>query len=193
MFFYLHLEYPIPASLFKLCSYTGCHETSVTGLFAGNFEICIRLSGKCLSFTDTCSTTTHLYRNTKPNPSNVVIFILIERDRSYVIRWNNIKRKIDRLSGLSACAWSTSSIKRSSLAASQMRDLSTTFFRLLRDIFARFSHCSSSARYSSRIRYFRFTVRRPTDSPRSVSHGKKDLKMYNCAKNQFACTSENVS
>ena len=38
----------------------------------------IRLSEKCLSFTDTSFTTMHLYTNTKPNLSNVVIFILIE-------------------------------------------------------------------------------------------------------------------
>ena len=45
----------------------------------------IRLSEKCLSFTDTSSTTMHLYTNMKPNLSNVVIFILIEQNESYVI------------------------------------------------------------------------------------------------------------
>ena len=46
----------------------------------------IRLSAKSLSFTDTSFTTTHLYTNMKPNLSNVVIFILIEQNGSYVIR-----------------------------------------------------------------------------------------------------------
>ena len=41
----------------------------------------IRLSGKCLSFT-----TTHLYTKMKHNLSNVMIFILIEQNGSYVIR-----------------------------------------------------------------------------------------------------------
>ena len=41
---------------------------------------------KCSSFTDTHFTTTHFYTNTKPNLSNVVTFILIERNGSYVIR-----------------------------------------------------------------------------------------------------------
>ena len=50
------------------------------------FERTIRLSEKCLSFTDTSFTTTHLYTNMKPNPSNVVLFILIEQNGSYVIR-----------------------------------------------------------------------------------------------------------
>ena len=45
----------------------------------------IRLSEKCLSFIDTSFTTTHLYTNLKPNLSNVVIFILIEQNESYVI------------------------------------------------------------------------------------------------------------
>ena len=45
----------------------------------------IRLSEKCLSFTDT-SFTTHLYTNMKSNLSNVVIFILREQNGSYVIR-----------------------------------------------------------------------------------------------------------
>ena len=46
----------------------------------------ISLFEKCLSFTDTSFTTTHLCRNMKPNLSNVVIFILIEQNGSYVIR-----------------------------------------------------------------------------------------------------------
>ena len=46
----------------------------------------ISLSEKCLPFTDTCFTTMHLYTNMKPNLSNVVIFILIEQNESYVIR-----------------------------------------------------------------------------------------------------------
>ena len=46
----------------------------------------IKLSEKCLSFTDTSFTTTHLYINMKLNPSNVVIFILIEQNGSHVIR-----------------------------------------------------------------------------------------------------------
>ena len=37
------------------------------------------LSGKCLSLADT-SFTTHLYTNTKPYLSNVVIFSLIEQN-----------------------------------------------------------------------------------------------------------------
>ena len=40
--------------------------------------IYIRLSEKCLSFTDTSFITMHLYANMKPNLSNVVIFILID-------------------------------------------------------------------------------------------------------------------
>ena len=48
--------------------------------------IYIRLSEKCLSFTDTSFITTHLYINMKPNLSSVVIFILIEQNGSYVIR-----------------------------------------------------------------------------------------------------------
>ena len=47
-----------------------------------------------LSFTDTSFITTHLYTNMKPNLSNVVIFILIEQNGSYVIRYNNMKRKM---------------------------------------------------------------------------------------------------
>ena len=46
----------------------------------------IRSSEKCLSFTDTSFTTTHLYTNMKPNDSNVVIFILIKQNGSYRIR-----------------------------------------------------------------------------------------------------------
>ena len=46
----------------------------------------IRLSEKYFSFTDTSITTMHLYTNMKPNLSNVVIFILIEQNRSCVIR-----------------------------------------------------------------------------------------------------------
>ena len=42
----------------------------------------VRLSEKCLSFTDTSFITTHLYTNVKPNLSNVVIFILIEQNGS---------------------------------------------------------------------------------------------------------------
>ena len=45
-----------------------------------------RLSEKCLSFTDTSFTTMRLYTNVNPNLSNVVIFILIEQNASYVIR-----------------------------------------------------------------------------------------------------------
>ena len=37
---------------------------------------------------------TRLYTNVKPNLSNVVIFFLIEQNGSYVIRQNNIKRKM---------------------------------------------------------------------------------------------------
>ena len=60
--------------------------------FAGNLRsvkmhiACIRLSEKCLSFTDTSFTATHLYINMKPNVSNVVIFILIEQNGPYVTR-----------------------------------------------------------------------------------------------------------
>ena len=46
---------------------------------------CISLSEKCLSSTNTSFTTTHLYTNMKPNLSNVVIFILIKENVSYVI------------------------------------------------------------------------------------------------------------
>ena len=42
----------------------------------------IKLSEKCLSFTDTSFTTTHLYTNMKPNLSNVVIFSLIDQNGS---------------------------------------------------------------------------------------------------------------
>ena len=49
-------------------------------------SLSIRLSEKCLSFIDTCFTTTHLYANMKPNLSNVMIFILIKQNGSYVIR-----------------------------------------------------------------------------------------------------------
>ena len=49
-------------------------------------QTCIRLSEKCLSFTDTFFTITHLYTIMKPNLSNVVIFILIEQNGSYIIR-----------------------------------------------------------------------------------------------------------
>ena len=48
--------------------------------------IIIGLFEKSLSFTDTSFTTMHLYTNMKPNLSNVVIFILIEENGSYVIR-----------------------------------------------------------------------------------------------------------
>ena len=48
--------------------------------------IYIRLSEKCFPFTDTSFTTMHLYTNMKPNLLNVVIFILIEQNGSYVIR-----------------------------------------------------------------------------------------------------------
>ena len=48
--------------------------------------VSIRLSEKFLSFTDTSFTTMHIYTNMKLNLSNVVIFILIEQNRSYVIR-----------------------------------------------------------------------------------------------------------
>ena len=42
---------------------------------------------RCKIFTTyTFFTTTHLYTNMKLNPSNVVIFILIEENGSYVIR-----------------------------------------------------------------------------------------------------------
>ena len=57
-------------------------------------KINIRLSEKCFSFTDTSFTTTHLYINMKPNLSVVVIFILIKQNWSYVIRQNNITRKM---------------------------------------------------------------------------------------------------
>ena len=46
---------------------------------------CIRLSGKCLSFTDTSFTTIHLYTNMKSNLLNIMIFILIEQNGSYAI------------------------------------------------------------------------------------------------------------
>ena len=52
------------------------------------------LSERCLSFTDTSFITMHLCTNRKPNLSNVVIFILIEQNESYVIRQNNVKRKM---------------------------------------------------------------------------------------------------
>ena len=55
-------------------------------LFVRVFARTIRLSEKCLSFIDTSFTTTHLYTNMKPNLSNVVIFILIEQNGSYLIR-----------------------------------------------------------------------------------------------------------
>ena len=55
-------------------------------------RICIGLSGKCLSFTDTSFTTTYLYTNMRRcdvyldrrNLSDVVMFILIEENGSYV-------------------------------------------------------------------------------------------------------------
>ena len=46
----------------------------------------IKLPEKCFSFTDASFTTINLYTNAKPNLSNVVIFILIEQNESYVIR-----------------------------------------------------------------------------------------------------------
>ena len=46
----------------------------------------IGLSEKCLSFTDASFTMTYLYTDMKHNLSNVVIFISIEQDGSYVIR-----------------------------------------------------------------------------------------------------------
>ena len=49
-------------------------------------RISIRSSGKYLSFTDLSFITIHLYTKKKPNLSNVVIFILIEQNGSYVIR-----------------------------------------------------------------------------------------------------------
>ena len=49
-------------------------------------NINIRLPEKCFSFTNKSFTTTHLYINMKPNLSNVVIFIFVEQNRSYVIR-----------------------------------------------------------------------------------------------------------
>ena len=56
-------------------------------LFVGLDQITIiRLSEKCLSFTYTSFTTTDLYTNMKPNLSNVVIFILIKQNGSYVNR-----------------------------------------------------------------------------------------------------------
>ena len=48
----------------------------------------IRLSEKCLSFTDTSFITMHIYTNVKPNLSNDVIFILTEQ--KWIIR-NSIK------------------------------------------------------------------------------------------------------
>ena len=48
--------------------------------------LAVRLSEKCLSFTDASFATVHLYTNMKRNLSNVVIFILIKQ--------NNIKRKM---------------------------------------------------------------------------------------------------
>ena len=51
-----------------------------------NKAINIRLSEKCLSFTDASFTTMNLYTNMKLNLSNIVIFILIEQNGSYVIR-----------------------------------------------------------------------------------------------------------
>ena len=42
----------------------------------------IRLSEKCFSFTDPSFATMHLYKNMKPNLSDVVIFILIEQNGS---------------------------------------------------------------------------------------------------------------
>ena len=47
-------------------------------------RICTGLSGKCLSFTDTSFTMTYLYTNMRPNLSDVVMFILIEENGSYV-------------------------------------------------------------------------------------------------------------
>ena len=41
-------------------------------------EYYIKLSEECLSFIDTSFTTMNLYRNMKPNLSNIVIFILIK-------------------------------------------------------------------------------------------------------------------
>ena len=52
------------------------------------------LSERCLSFTDISFIIARLCTNRKPNLSNVVIFILIEQNGSYVIRQNNVKRKM---------------------------------------------------------------------------------------------------
>ena len=51
-----------------------------------DIEVNIRLSEKCLSFTVPSFTTMHFYTNMKRNLSNVVIFILIEQNGSYVTR-----------------------------------------------------------------------------------------------------------
>ena len=59
---------------------------SIPAFTTEDFCECIRLSGKCLSFTDASFTTTYLYTNVKPKLSNVVIFSLIEQNGSYVIR-----------------------------------------------------------------------------------------------------------
>ena len=70
-------------------------ESRRTRLCLGTRTIAnIRSSEKCLSFTDSSFTTMHLCTNMKPSLSNVVIFILIEQNGSYVIRQNNIKRKM---------------------------------------------------------------------------------------------------
>ena len=74
-FVLLHEIFPLISSFLILTTY-----------IALNIITNIRLSGKCLSFTHTSFTTTHLYTNMKPNPSNVVIFSLVEQNGSYVIR-----------------------------------------------------------------------------------------------------------
>ena len=65
---------------------SACDSRDMPFLYTWHVIFYIRLSEKCLSFTDTSFTTLHFYTNMEPDLSKVVIFILIEQNRSYVIR-----------------------------------------------------------------------------------------------------------
>lgn len=57
----------------------------------------IRLFQKRLSFTNAYFATTRLYTNVELDPSDVVVFNLIERNGSGTIRQNNMKEKTLRV------------------------------------------------------------------------------------------------
>ena len=67
-------------------------KNSLKFLFCFSYSS-IRLSGKCLSFSNVFFTTVHLHKNVKTSLWNVAVFIATKQNGSYVIRRNNIKQK----------------------------------------------------------------------------------------------------